>query len=67
MSITEKKPLVIQIPGERTPNELPVSASAGSVFITAFDGIVNGGISYNNRISSTMTTLIGSASFNRVT
>lgn len=26
--ITEKKPLVIQIPGERTPNELPVSASA---------------------------------------
>ena len=28
MSITEKKPLVIQIPGERTPNELPVSASA---------------------------------------
>lgn len=27
-AITEKKPLVIQIPGERTPNELPVSASA---------------------------------------
>jgi hypothetical protein len=26
--ITEKKPLIIQIPGERTPNELPLSASA---------------------------------------
>jgi hypothetical protein len=28
MTITEKKPLIIQIPGEITPNELPVSASA---------------------------------------
>lgn len=26
--VTEKKPLIIQIPGERTPNELPLSASA---------------------------------------
>jgi len=28
MTITEKKPLLIRIPGEITPNELPVSASA---------------------------------------
>lgn len=28
MTITEKKPLLIQIPGERTPNELPMTASA---------------------------------------
>jgi len=28
MAITEKKPLLIQIPGERTPNELPITASA---------------------------------------
>ena len=28
MTITEKKPLFIQIPGEITPNELPISASA---------------------------------------
>lgn len=28
MTITEKKPLLIQIPGERTPNELPITASA---------------------------------------
>ena len=28
MTITEKKPLLIRIPGEITPNELPISASA---------------------------------------
>ncbi len=28
MTITEKKPLIIQIPGERSPNELPMTASA---------------------------------------
>jgi hypothetical protein len=28
MTITEKKPLFIQIPGEITPNELPITASA---------------------------------------
>ena len=28
MAITEKKPLIIRIPGEITPNELPVTASA---------------------------------------
>jgi len=28
MAITEKKPLLIQIPGERNPNELPLTASA---------------------------------------
>lgn len=28
MTITEKKPLLIQIPGERNPNELPMTASA---------------------------------------
>lgn len=44
-----------------------VSGSATSNFVTAFDGIFAGGIFYNNRISKTMTTTFGSASFTKVT
>lgn len=44
-----------------------VSGSATSNFITAFDGIIAGGILYNNRISNTMTTTFASASFTKVT
>lgn len=44
-----------------------VSGSATSNFVTAFDGILAGGLLYNNRISNTMTTTFGSASFAKVT
>ena len=47
-----------------------VSGSGTSTFITAFDGLITTGIFagvYNTRISNTMTTLIGSASFTKVT
>lgn len=44
-----------------------VSGSATSNFVTAFDGILAGGILYNNRISNTMTTTFGSASYTKVT
>ena len=44
-----------------------VSGSATSNFVTAFDGIFAGGILYNNRISNTMTTTFGSASYTKVT
>ena len=44
-----------------------VSGSATSNFVTAFDGILAGGILYNNRISNTMTTTFVSASYTKVT
>lgn len=47
-----------------------VSGSGTSVFVTAFDGIITSGIFtglYNTRISNTMTTLIASASYTKVT